>query len=268
MSPQRLLLLTAIALTSRSQVSAELLHRWNFEEVSGTTVVDSAGSANGTMVNMDGTERSNDTPFGIGQSLAFDATAEQHVDFGSNFAQFQSDSNFSVSFWYKGTQVSQRHQWGNYGLLSWDSNGIAASVSLQNGRVLYSHFDNGWQTNITSTSPISTGDWNHVALVNYANEKADLWVNGVKEIDGQSSAINAPGSFTAFFRIQHLMRGHGTTPGFVSGLLDDVRVFDHSLTAAEVQGLTAVPEASTFIGGFLLCGAILLRRRLALRKST
>lgn len=226
-------------LTFSCNASAGLIHRWDFEEASGTTVLDTAGSSNGTMINMAGTERSSDTPFGVGKSLSFDALSEHYVDFGASPILLESDSDFSVSFWYKGTQASQQSEWGAFGLLAWDSNGIAASLSLQQGRVLYSHYDGAWQTNIESSSFINNGEWNHVALVNYADETADLWINGVKEIDGEPSDISTN------FRIQHLMRGH--KDGYVAGALDDVRIYDHSLTSSEVASLSSVPEPHSLV---------------------
>ena len=240
----------AIALLFCSTAHGELIHRWSFDEVAGTTVVDSVGGANGAMINMDGTERSNDTPIGTGKSLTFDASLKQYVELGSNFVTLESDSDFSVAFWYKGTQISQLADWGAFGLLSWDSNGIVASVSLQDGKLLYSHYDGAWQTNITSTSSIANGDWNHIALVNYSNETADLYINGVKEIDGEASDI------TTNFRIQQFMQGHASTPEYVSGSLDELRVYDHALTAGEISSLQAVPEPSTLLGGALLIGVI------------
>lgn len=244
--------LTVILIVS-ANASAGLIHRWNFEEPAGTTAFDTVGSSDGTLVNMTGTERSSDTPFGIGKSLSFDASLEQHIDLGGSFITFDSDTHFSVSFWYKGTQVSQRNPWGAFGLLSWDSNGIHASLSLQSGKVQYSHFDGAWQTNITSTSSISTGEWNHVALVNYSDETADLWINGVKEIDRQSSEINSA-SMTSYFRIQHLMRGH--SDGYIEGALDDVRIYDHALSSSEVTALNSVPEPSSIIAMLLAIGML------------
>lgn len=115
-------------------------------------------------------------------------------------------------------------------------------------------------TNPTTTS-VADGIWHHVAYVNHSNQTGDLWIDGVLEVAGASSAISGN---TIQYRIANFMRGHSfPNPEYVSGNLDDVRVYNHSLTAGEVASLQSatVPEpATTFLFGLVAVGLIGCRR--------
>jgi hypothetical protein len=93
--------------------------------------------------------------------------------------------------------------------------------------------------------------------VNHSNETGDLYIDGVKEIDGLSSSISLD---TNPFRINYFMRGYNGM--YTDGMLDDIRVYDHSLTQGAVTALfegPMVPEPSSFL--LLGLGSLILGRR-------
>jgi hypothetical protein len=210
---------------------------------------------------MNDSNRSTDVPLKLntGRSLGFNGTDET-ATIASQIVFDDSDA-FSVALWYRGTDSATNGDWG-HALLGRDNIDLYANLALRSGRVEYVHYNAGWQHNIQSTTLVNDDQWHHIAYVNNANQTGSLYIDGVLEIANLSSLIGD----NAKFRIDGFMKGF--TNQFTSGLIDDVRIYNHSLTLAEVEDLAIipVPEPSTCalvaLGVFGFAGS---RRRSFLR---
>ena len=111
-----------------------------------------------------------------------------------------------------------------------------------------------WGFTYHDFDPIIQGSWQHVALtsdgLNYA-----FYLNGVQtftdEHEGQSLGID--GTFT--------IGSHDGNCFCFAGALDDLRVYDHTLSLGEVQALAAVPVPPAFVLLLSSLGGLVCYRR-------
>lgn len=91
----------------------------------------------------------------------------------------------------------------------------------------------GLQTiELPSSSSLTTGTWNHI-VCQKSGSVFQIWINGT---------LDANASFTTTLPIanDHYMYigGNGTTSGYLSGSLDEFRIYNKGLTATEISGLS------------------------------
>ncbi|MBU2437498.1 MAG: LamG domain-containing protein, partial [Candidatus Omnitrophica bacterium] len=136
---------------------------------------------------------------------------------------------YSLELWYKGTDTATNGSLGKT-LLGRDSNDIHANLVLRGGYIEFLHHYGGWLHNIKSTTLVADGSWHHIVYTNYSNQTGDLYIDGNKEINGQSSSID---NDSYPFRIDYLMRGYSAA--HTSGLIDEVAIYNRALSATEIQ---------------------------------
>jgi hypothetical protein len=243
---------------------AALIHQWAFEEPDGTPApqaLDSVGANHGTFQNMTDANRSADVPVATGSTRSLEFTggpnfgANDHVTLNSQIL-FPNNSAFSVALWYKGEDEGANPFVGST-LIGRDANDIFSNIGIFDGKATFAHHNGGWQQ-LSSTSNVDDNDWHHLAFVHYANQTADIYVDGVREVTaGDATVDNA--NFPV--RLEVLMRGFNQH--YTQGLLDDVRVYNHTLSEEEVEALAIVPEPASASLALLAGGAMLVLRRRA-----
>lgn len=220
------------------------IHRWKFDETSGSTVYDSIGGVHGTMYG--GAYLSS----GAGQ---FDGSND-YVQLNQTI-RLHDEANWTISVWYKGL--------ANYGTGTGGATLVGtlggdwwASLNLVGGKAKYLHATNngyepGWD-NLIGTSNVANNQWHNIIIRNYSNRTADVIVDGVVEVSGSSLLAGTPSQDIMSFRLDYFMMGD---PGaYTSGALKDVRVFNHTLSNAEISTITSVsvPEPATWISMLLV----------------
>jgi hypothetical protein len=104
------------------------------------------------------------------------------------------------------------------------------------------------------TTALTTGQWHHLALVingdpsPTASRTANLYINGTLVATRTDPADNA--SAAALVTVLGEGFGGGNLL-FLSGALDDVRVYQGALTVSEIQTLVGVPESGSLTLGCL-----------------
>jgi uncharacterized delta-60 repeat protein len=165
-----------------------------------------------------------------GGAYSFDGTNDA-VNLTSPIS-FDDSDDFTLSLWYKGTDTAQNGEWGKV-LMGRDNADLSSNFVLRNGYVEYTHYNGSWNHNIKSSTMVADGLWHHLVYMNLGStQNGYLWVDGVREVVAQSAAISGNP-----FRIDGLMKGYNGA--YTSGMIDEVHVYNRSLTISEVANLYA-----------------------------
>ena len=203
---------------------------WKFDEGAGTTATDASGNGNtGTLLN--GPTYSTDRPAPISfinpNSLSFDGA--------DDYVQVANEANFdlnqlSVAIWIKVNAFDKQYQ----------------AIITKGDSAWRLHRNNNTNNLAFGTSGLTTGDgdlqgtvnvndgqWHHVAAV-YDGTKKYLYIDGALN-------VSTPATGTINQNNSPVLIGENAeaTGRQWNGLLDDVRVYNRALSAAEVAGLFA-----------------------------
>ena len=218
---------------------------WSFDDVSGDTVPDSAGDNDGTIVGgvsvVAGT---------AGDALEFDGSG--YVDIGKEVAELGSE-DFSISVWIKTPE-------NNIPILS-KGNGAAWE---QNEKELYiansgtSEGPNdgtveivGWGVDwIRGSERVDDDQWHHVVVTwDVDPGEGHVYVDGTEgthEVGYNGGGDNAGDTV----RIGFMESGHST--GNFVGLMDDLQIYQRTLSADDVSALAQGPTAVESAGKLAL----------------
>ncbi len=251
-----LALLAALAPSAQ----ANLVSHWSFDTADGLVVADSQGNFNGTL--------SGTTPYVAGHSgnaLSFNSLQGSFVTIGTDNALNWSGAAFSFSLWVKTSSVESltfffsKHNSGSH-------NGYAGALNQHNlgafgvANAASFYVSGSDQTTITV---INDDTWHHLAFTYQAGASQSLYVDGVLRATTSTPAGIVENS--APLLLGGMMLGSPTST--YTGLLDEVRMYNHALSAGEVATLsgTAVPEpaSSAALAGATLLGLAATRRRRA-----
>ena len=198
---------------------------WSFDEGSGTTAADSAGSHPLTVV---GGARW--VPGVSGSAIQFDGTGYAAT---SGPALKTDGTNFSVSAWVRFTQVG-----GGFQTVVGEDGANTSTFFLQySGADQRLAFSTVGTRAVASAITVQPGQWYHmVGVRDIAASTVTIYVDGQKA--GSTSVLGtgdlAPGPLTV---------GRGRFGGgpvdYLNGAADGVRVFDRALSSDEVAALFA-----------------------------
>ncbi len=213
-----------------SFMSDGLVGYWKMDETTGSTgpswtAADSSGNGN------NGTGAGNAGPgvgkFGNGGS--FDGTGD-YVNLGDP-SNLNPDTQMTISMWVKlnslvgyNSLISKRtdptSQAGDYDLLTHDSLSDKFHFQIHNGTI--------WKA-VTSTTIPTTGNWYHVAVTaDESSGEMKMYINGALENTATETIVLADTTSTAKI---------GDGAGDTSGVIDEVRIFNRTLTSREVKSL-------------------------------
>ena len=266
-----------VALTT--EVDAGLLAHWKFDETSGTTAADSAGTNDGTL--LDGDPNSANLPVWrptsgqFGGAIHFNHTTLNHVkvpDFG-----YGGDGNFSTSIWTKidlsaptGKQwwyfwsdgpFSQVASFNYYLRGEQDQN----SVPRPDGGKYFVNttFDDGSGAGtgglgIVPGSSVGDGQWHMLTVTYSTTDGTKYYVDGVLEASNPAyTGTMALQSGDVFFGARadlnsaRVFGGDGTDQD--DGLLDDAAIWSFTLTDAQVDRVyrlgagSVIPEPTSLV---------------------
>ncbi len=217
------LVLVVLVLGSAGTVSADLVGHWKLDEGSGTVARDSSGNGN------DGELIGNPTwTTGVfGGALHF-AGSPDKVDVPHN-PMLNPEEAFTACVWANADPSGSGHR----------SPLTSRDDYPQRGYIIYVEPGNTWQYwmgtgaggwNNTAGPAVALGEWTHVAAV-YDQGQKRFYING--ELVGENAATISPNT------AQVLRIGAGASENagnyFFVGSVDEVAVFDHALSEAEVR---------------------------------
>ncbi len=203
--------------------SADLVMHWPLDEGSGTTAVDLSG--NGYDGTIGGT--ANWVPGQLGLALDFDGSST-YIDMDERIVE----GTWSLAMWLKPRDIPYPSDY--YAVMHTDAwTPGTPHVHLRNTTSLWNVDTNGGP-NISSTTVLQENEWYHCTYtVSFdGSSSAQIYINGVLESEGQGGSVPSyfgPLNFGAW----------NNSSRYYHGLMDDIRVYDHVLTEAELMSVMA-----------------------------
>ena len=239
--------------------TSDLVAQWSFEDVIGNTAPDSATSG---QVADDGTLMGNASVVaaGIGGgALALDETSDYvgvpaTIDTSTTIV-----SQRTIGLWFYADETNSRQV-----LLEEGGGSRGLNIYLQDGDLWVAGWnqpasESGWAGTFMNT-PVTAGQWHHATLVldgsaTVGPDSLIGYLNGVEFARGTGSQLWGHGNPIGLGGGNSDARFHSgfsnvTGANSLQGYLDDIRVFNRVLTAAEVQQLAqGSPTAPPPSGG-------------------
>ncbi len=244
---KKLIFLTSfvLVLNVAGNASADLVAHWKLEEGSGTTTTAAIGSpdADGTLVGATWVT-ADVAPISVSTAAVFFESANSDR-IETNYVGILGQAERTVTAWIK----AEPTQNNNAVFVGWGLNNpterysFRLNASASNGSQWALRLEIQGSYAITQT-PLNDGQWHHVAVTNAEGssiEQVSFYVDGQLE-DGLSGTsgggvMNTASSSVVLGNSGHSVGGYG-----FDGAIDDVRIYDHVLSAAEIKALSARPK--------------------------
>ena len=239
--------ITLPAIASATQASTidesdpSLLASWKFEDGSGSTAADSSTSGNDASLPNGATWNSGQ----VGGGASFDGVdqhlSESNIDF--------SGSAVSVSFWMNESDYLTH---GTIFESSTNFNGSTTGFGLfqsdpitggSNTLQLGIHGDSGF--NIKIYAPPTPGWHHYVAVLDKSQDAANeiqFYIDGVLQVETDQPFTDD--NTNSFGSNEFYMLSRGGSVEFIAASLDQVRIYDRTLSGSEIQALSQETEAS------------------------
>lgn len=159
--------------------------------------------------------------------------------------------------WLAWIRVDDPHEGATGAIYSEGNNGISGQVAVYQRRIWLQTFNEtvagGWST--LQTGPVlRLGEWVHLAVTLATAPEASvgnarIYLNGFLAASGSLPFIRVTGSrdvarqFAFGMNVGFFHGGQTSAPYQYFGAVDDVLIVDRELSAAEIRGLIARPEA-------------------------
>lgn len=216
-----------------------LLGHWKFDEIAGTVAADSSGNGN------DGTHTNSPTisttlPSAMNtanvRSLSFSSASSEYVTITDD-PTLEVTTQLTLSSWIKPTTLNSYQQiiskFGTSGQWAYQY-GLAPTGQL---RVDISGDGSTYDNMVTTSAPITADTWQHVAMT-YNAGNVVLYVDGTAVLTDTITPTSIYASGNTSVSI-----GRDPVPTqYFNGEIDDARIYNRALTAAEIKALAAIPD--------------------------
>lgn len=214
---------------------------WQFDEGSGTTVRDPVGGNTGTLVN-----GPTFVPGKSGKALSFNGSST-YVNVGaSNRWSFSNAATLSV--WVKTTSpnygriiVLQRASQSSGFSIGYGENATGTAV---NDGIPVGRYRNGGAAYVKGITAINDGRWHNIIFV-INNTLGTLYVDSASVATVHDVNTTNTFAFSSDFASIGTING---MDGFFSGSIDDTRIYNRALSAAEVAALYRAGSGPTVRG--------------------
>ncbi|MFQ5566191.1 MAG: DUF4347 domain-containing protein, partial [Paracoccaceae bacterium] len=216
---------------------------WTFDEGIGQTAADSSPNGNdGTLGSTPGVDPNDPAWLCVAGGFALDFDGSDYVEVPDTpDLDFGATRDFSISAWFyrDGTAteivLAKRNGTG--------AGNVGYSVGVSGDRIVLEVADGTNEYRVLSTTTFTTPGWHHVAVVwdDSAEANTLVYIDGVDDTGTRFGPHGAIGSLanSLAFHIGAMSGGFN-----FDGRLDDVRVYDSVLSAAEVAALAASPPTA------------------------
>jgi len=219
-----LVLALAIPMAAVGASNGSIVALWHFDEGTGTTAFDSAGSNDGTINGASWT-----TSGMFDKALSFDGS-DDYVDCGNN-TSLDVTTAITIEAWVKAPSAGQT----NGDALVWKKG--AYLIQYWNNRVnagVYTTADGWGGSSWLSTKTIFDNTWHHVALT-YDGSTMLLYIDGALDT---SKTLTTGGNIVT--NANDLYFGCRTPTTYLfNGAIDEVRIWDEALSASQLGDVSA-----------------------------
>jgi glucose/arabinose dehydrogenase len=208
-----------------TQQPTGLVGAWGFDEGSGTTATDSSGSGNNGALSGAGATWS--TAGKHGGALSFNGTAGKVTV--AHSASLSLSSSYTLEAWVNPTALSGYETV----LIKEVTGGCGYWLQTTGNRIASGFNSNGCREYVSTTPTIPLNQWSHLAAVfNDSANTYTLYLNGTAILTASETAAPVPNT-------QALVFGQSACTSCGNerwrGLLDDIRIYNRPLSAAEIQ---------------------------------
>ncbi|MCX6345299.1 MAG: carboxypeptidase regulatory-like domain-containing protein [Armatimonadetes bacterium] len=207
-------------------ISTDFAAYWKFDETSGASAYDWSGNGKDGAL-------TNGPTWTVG--LINNAV---NIPGGTSYVSVPSGIvlgliNFSISTWVKLTTVATNMRIFDFGTGATNYMELTPKHSDTNGALQYVIRTPGTVNTVSGATALPTGSWQHVAITRSGITNT-LYRNGVQV--GQITGTLSPNSLTST-TINRIGDSQTSTHPHLDGLLDDFRIYNKALTAAEIANL-------------------------------
>lgn len=175
------------------------------------------------------------TAYNFNGSTQYVSTAKSYVN----------PSTFTISLWFNTTTPGGR-------LIGFGANATGTNfqydrhIYMNNAGQLYFGLWVGSYATINTTTSYSDGNWHHV-IVTVGSGGSFLYVDGSLQVS--DATMTTPENYTGYWRVGYDNLGIWTsapTNTYFTGKLDDIAVYDHVLTAAEITASNDINQIGAY----------------------
>ena len=199
-----------------------LISRWRFDEASGATALDTAGTNPGTLIN--NPIRTNGILSG---ALQFNG-ANNYVNVPDSNS-LDVSNKFSISLWFKPSALLNAASGRKDLFQKFASYWLIMGYPSSDGKLAFI-LNTGTPIVKSATSSWNAGQWYHAAAT-YDGVNMKLYINGV--LEGTTAATALPMANTQPLQIG----GDSRLNLWFPGCMDDTRLYGSPLSASEVQAI-------------------------------
>ncbi|HRF64106.1 MAG TPA: PKD domain-containing protein [Candidatus Competibacter sp.] len=228
-----------ITVSAASASTGGLVAAYNFNETSGTTVVDASGNGNNGIIS--GTTRTASGKFG--SALSFDGISNWVTV--NDSASLDPTNGMTLEAWVYPTATMS--SWRSV-LLKEQTGGLAyALYANSDSNQAVSSLNIGGDKNLAGGSALATNAWVHLATT-YDGTTQRLYING-----NQVASNAQAGSITVSDGVLRI-GGNSVWGEYFKGNIDEIRIYNRALSAGEIQTdmNTAITTASSTAPATLL----------------
>ena len=218
---RRTFLLISLVLGLACSASADLILHWTLDETSGAVANDSSGNGrNGTV---DGTP---DWVAGqVRGALDMDGSSD-----GITLEETIVEGTCTVAIWMMPRNLPYGSDYRSiFHDRAWNTGSVHGHLRANTSLI---NFDTNGGGGVTATTVCVSDEWYHaLASFDLSTSEVNLYVNGVLEATGTG--------LTSSVYIGPLTFGAWNSNRYFDGIFDDIRIYDHAVTAEEVPGIMA-----------------------------
>lgn len=207
----------------------ECIGRWTLDETAGVTAADSSGKGmHGTLAG--GMSFQTDSIHGnLGNALVFDGV-DDYVDLPDGFGEF--DNGFTVTLWARPTAAKNYARFIELGNGDYANNIYLSREGTGSGLRFKAYGSDGSDGAVIAANAIELDKWQFFAATIDTSGSVILYKNGQAI---QTGASTWP--WGVMRTENYLGRSSWSSDDYYQGAMDEVRVFDYALTAAEIEAV-------------------------------
>ncbi|MDK9716480.1 MAG: IPT/TIG domain-containing protein [Trichlorobacter sp.] len=165
----------------------------------------------------------------VGQAFSFSGAISEYLDAPSSASLNFGTGGFAIATWIKSNDNDSYRR-----LVTKRTGGTWYSLALNGGKAF---FEIAAGVNCTSSTTVADGKWHHIVVsrdqAGTSPRKYHLYIDGVENTSLADSGLNLDNSAPLELG-KWYTESHG---GTYAGLMDEVQIFNRSLTAAEIHGI-------------------------------